>query len=142
MWTIFWNLHGLHLRKVFEKVRKFNKLHHITEILSTLFKWHVAKSERNDWILIFHVNDIHRYIAMISLQFIEQNKTKIIFNPSYSPDFAPADYVYLYLYLYIWVYLYLYIYHYYVKKCLKDYLFADAYEFLWPSKAFLRVFKR
>jgi hypothetical protein len=48
MLTIVWNSRGFHLINVLENGRKFNAMHHVTDILSPFSKWYASNAPESD----------------------------------------------------------------------------------------------
>jgi hypothetical protein len=92
------------------KGRKFNAAYYMAEILEPLSQWRSIEAAGNERKSLVHADNARPDIAMLSIQYFNENRIKSGIHAPYSPDLAPSDFSLFG----------------YVKRCLVGLLFEDA----------------
>jgi hypothetical protein len=71
---------------------KFNTIHYVTKILSSLLTWRLAETNEDEWKLIIHVDRNHPHTDRLSIHFFKQNRMKPTLHLSNLSNLALFDF--------------------------------------------------
>jgi hypothetical protein len=74
MLMIVWNPRDFDLISVFDKGRKFNAMHYLTEILSRVSEWRASDAPESDHKLIVRAANARPHTTRLSVEFFEDNR--------------------------------------------------------------------
>jgi hypothetical protein len=90
MLTIIGNSRGFYFINGLSNGCKFNASHYVTNILTPLADWHTVQGWESNRKLMIHADNARPHVATMTQQFLEQNSTKTVPRPAYSPDLTPS----------------------------------------------------